>query len=751
MARNRHSKGSSLLAALAPAAAACAGGCDDTAPAEKPAAPAEGGTPAAAPDANYGALGAEARGRGGEGAPGLWRGDFGRVPPGDEAGGAPGRPDLARVAPLYGLRPADLRLARERADGLGYRHFKYRPQIEGEDVVGAEIVVHVDPKGLAFAAHGNARPGEAVARASLREPPADLGPRYASAARSAPELVYVRSSRDGRVYRAWSVVAEGEREGDPYRDRVFVDGLSGRVVDVHPQIHAARDRQVHSAEHNIWLPGALKRAEGQAPAADAIVNGNYDRLGDAYRCYEQLFGRDSYDGAGATLTSSVHYVQNFANAFWNGTQMVYGDGDGVQSGPLALALDVTAHELTHAVTDSESGLVYQDESGAINEGMSDVFAAVCEAFVDGAVGPNTWKVGEAVWTPNTPGDALRYLNNPTLDGYSVDYYPERLLGFEDNGGVHGNSGIANHAFYLLAVGGKHVRNKTPDVTVPALGIEKAGQIWYRAQTTYLSPSSGFQGLRAALRQAATDLYGETAAAATDKSLDAVGAPGGAPPPPPSTVALVNGQPLGGQSAAQGTSRFFSIDLPAGASNIRVTTSGGSGDADLYGKIGSAPGGAADATWKSETTTTAETIAPANGTTGKLYLQLLAYASYSNVTIKAEYGFGSAPPPPQPAPALANGAPVSNLAGAKGSKTFFTFDVPAGATNLRFRTSGGSGDADLYVKFGIEPATSSYDFRSAGTSNNETVAPTIAKAGKYYVMVYGYTAYSGLSLTASYTP
>ncbi|HEU4412839.1 MAG TPA: M4 family metallopeptidase [Polyangiaceae bacterium] len=742
MARIRHWKGSSLLAALAPAAAACAGGCADDAPPEKPDAPGADAAAGGASDAAARAPGVVASGRGEARAPGLVRGDFGRL----RAGAA--LPSLAPIAPLYDLSPADLRLDRVRDDALGYRHFKYRQQIDGEAVVGSELVVHADPKGLVYAAQGNARPGRAVPDALVRRPPDGLGPRYAGAVRSAPELVYVLSSRDGRVYRAWSLVAEGTREGDPYKDRVFVDALTGQIVDVRPMIHTAVNRQVYSADHSIWLPGTLQRGEGQGPAGDGVVNANYDHLGKVYACYQQLFGRDSYDGAGAALTSSVHYVQNYVNAFWNGTQMVYGDGDGVQSGSLALSFDVTAHELTHAVTEHESNLVYQDEPGAINEAMSDVFGAVCEAFADGAVTADTWKVGEDVWTPGVAGDALRYLNNPTLDGYSTDFYPERLLGFEDYGGVHANSGIANHAFYLLAVGGKHVRNKTPDVTVPALGLEKAGQIWYRANTQYLTVSSGFASLRAALKQAATDLYGADAGTATDRSMDAVGAPGGAPPPPPSTVTLANGQPLGGQAASQGASLYYAIDLPSGASNIRVTTTGGSGDADLYGKIGSPPAGQTDCAWKSETTTTAETITVPNGTTGKLYLQLLAYAAYSNVTIKAEYGTSSSPPPSPNA--LKNGVPATGLAGASGSKTYFTFDVPSGASNLRFRTSGGSPDADLYVKFGAEPGTSSYDFRSASGTNTETVAPASAKAGRYYVMVHGYTSYSGVSLTASYS-
>jgi vibriolysin len=741
----RSSKGPSLFFALASSVAACLSGCaDEGAPGAADVADDVAKAVAAVPDAQVREVAAD-------GLPAFVVGDFGRVaPPAAQADAlAPDAgPDLARVAPLFRLRASDLRLARATTDALGYRHYKYRQQIGGEEVVGSEVAVHVDPKGLVYAARGNARASVPVPASALGRAAPRLDAAYEGAALGAPELVYVLSSRDNRVYRAWSIVAEGEREGAPFKDRVFVDARTGQTVDVHPLIHTGLNRKIHSGNNGFSLPGTVKRTEGQAPNADSVVNANYDLLGNVYNGYLSLFGRDSYDGAGAQLVSTVHHQQNYVNAFWNGTQMVYGDGDGVQSSSLALSFDVTAHELTHAVTERESGLIYQNESGAINEALSDIFGAILEANLDGAISANTWKVGESVWTPATPGDALRYLDNPTLDDYSPDFYPERLTGSSDNGGVHGNSGIANHAFYLLTVGGQHVRNKTPDVTVPALGIEKAGQIWYRANTTYLGPSSGFASLRTALRQAATDLYGADAAAATDASLDAVGVPGGAPPPPPPTVVLANGQAVGGQGASQGGSLFYTIDLPANATGIKVTTSGGSGDADLYGKIGSAPNGSADATFKSEGATTAETISIPNGTTGKLFVQLFAYSTFSNVTIKAEYSGTTQPPAGD---VLQNGVPVTGLSGAKSSKKVFTFAVPAGAKNLRFVTSGGTPDADLYVKFGAEPTTSSYDFRSINATNSESITPGTVKTGTYFVVVSGYTAYSGLSLTASFTP
>ena len=177
--------------------------------------------------------------------------------------------------------------------------------------------------------------------------------------------------------------------------------------------------------------------------ADPVVNTNYDHLGTVYNCYSSLFGRDSINNAGATLISTVHHRVKYVNAFWDGTQMVYGDGDNVTATNLANSLDVTAHELTHAVTDNESDLIYSGESGGLNESMSDIFGAVCEWYGDGkVVSARTWLIGDDVWTPATPGDALRYMANPTQDGVSLDYYPDYASGVD----VHYSSGISNLAF-----------------------------------------------------------------------------------------------------------------------------------------------------------------------------------------------------------------------------------------------------------------------------------------------------------------
>lgn len=195
--------------------------------------------------------------------------------------------------------------------------------------------------------------------------------------------------------------------------------------------------------------------------------------------------------------------------------MVYGDGDGTTFRPLSAGLDVVAHELTHAVTDTSSDLIYQNESGALNEAMSDVFGTLVEFYDNN--NPD-YEIGEDIYTPNIPNDALRSMSDPTKSG-DPDHYSKRYTGSEDNGGVHINSGIINKAAYLLTKGGTHY-----GVNISGIGDDKVGQIYYRANTVYLTASSTFSQARAALVQSAADLYGAGSAevASVNKSFDAVG-------------------------------------------------------------------------------------------------------------------------------------------------------------------------------------------------------------------------------------
>jgi hypothetical protein len=193
--------------------------------------------------------------------------------------------------------------------------------------------------------------------------------------------------------------------------------------------------------------------------------------------------------------------------------MTYGDGDGTNYTPL-VTLDIAGHEMTHGVTERTANLTYSGESGAINESMSDVFGAMVELYSrGGTVTADTWKIGEQAYTPATAGDALRYMNNPHLAGNAgftsnddPDHYSERYTGTSDSGGVHINSGIGNHVFYLTAAGGTH---HLSGVTVTGIGTSDAERIWYRALTVYMTSGTNYAGARTATLNAATDLFGST--------------------------------------------------------------------------------------------------------------------------------------------------------------------------------------------------------------------------------------------------
>ncbi|MCY0992458.1 M4 family metallopeptidase [Nannocystis sp. ILAH1] len=435
---------------------------------------------------------------------------------------------LADMAPVFRLGDeTDLEAVRHHTDSLGKVHVRFRQYLHDLPVVGGELTVHADAaSGQVQAVTGRVVPAEALPLAPTLDPDeaieavADrLAAEWASV--DVPELVYVVTEAGPRL--AWQAVVEYEDEEGPQRDIVFADAVSGEMVARHPQIHHAKNRKVYDANNGTKLPGKLVVSEGGA-SDDKVVQAANDLSGVVYDFYVSKFGRDSFDAAGATIHSTVHYSKNYVNAFWNGQQMVYGDGDGYYASPFAQDLDVVAHELTHAVTQYEASLVYQNQSGALNEAMSDIMAAAADAFKNG-VSAKTWLLAETCWTPGVANDAMRYMANPTQDGQSYDYYPERYTGQQDNGGVHINSGIANLAFYLLSQGGKHPRNKTTTV-VPALGIDKAAQIFYRALTNYLNSNATFQDARDATAQAASELYDAEAVAAVHAAWTAVGVPGG---------------------------------------------------------------------------------------------------------------------------------------------------------------------------------------------------------------------------------
>jgi Zn-dependent metalloprotease len=265
-----------------------------------------------------------------------------------------------------------------------------------------------------------------------------------------------------------------------------------------------RRRQIFDCKDFNDLPGDPVRSETDtAPNRDKAVNEAFDHAGTTWDFYKTIFGRESVDGNGKTLVSSVHYSQKYDNAFWNGQQMVYGDGDGVIFQRFTAALDVIAHELTHGVTQFSAQLAYHDQPGALNESMSDVFGSMVKQWMlDQTVTQADWLIGAAIMAPGFKGRALRDMANPgtafddphlgkdTQPGHMKDYVQTDA----DNGGVHTNSGIPSRAFVLAAkaIGGN--------------SWEKTGKIWYVTLTQRLTAEAGFAKCATETVSVARDLF-----------------------------------------------------------------------------------------------------------------------------------------------------------------------------------------------------------------------------------------------------
>ncbi|NNB85984.1 peptidase M4 [Corallococcus exiguus] len=541
---------------------------------------------------------------------------------------------LPSIASLFRLSASDLQVRKISVDEQGVSHIRYAQTLNGLPVVGEELVVHVDSSGAIFGANGSARSGGAVSArplvaAEAAQTAALRDTKGTGLATEGARLVYVRAE-DGRLRLAYEVRVTGESELMPLRDRVYVDALNGATLLRVPEIHTALNRKLYSANNGTTTPGTLKRSEGQAAIGDAHVDTNYDMLGYTYDCYKTNFNRDSLNNAGQTLISTVHYSRNYVNAYWDGTQMVYGDGDGVNSIELGKDADVTVHELTHAVTENESNLTYSGQSGGLNEAMSDTFGAICESWKSGSwsTAADIWKVGEDVWTPGTAGDALRYMDDPAKDGASIDWAPN--YSGQD---VHYTSGVPNLAFALLAKGGTHPRGRST-VVVTGIGVQKAAQIWYYANANLYTAGTTYDQAKTWTIQAATALGYDAATQASVKAAwEAVGV--GVTVPPPTCTALTNGVAKTGLSGAASSANYYCIDLPVSKASTYVM-SGGTGDADMYIKFGSAP-----------TTTSydcrpylsgnAETCSAAAKTAaGKMYIMVRGYSAYSGVSLKATY-------------------------------------------------------------------------------------------------------------------
>ncbi len=412
-------------------------------------------------------------------------------------------------------------------DALGLEHVRLQQVADGIPVTAGELIVHLRGDRV-VAVNGHTLPdpmpvlipdltpagAQEAARALIEKHKADLAP---GAFYGEPRLeVFNRGMIDEGAHPtrlAWFVEATGEG----LREFIWVDAQTGGVLLNFSQLADARNRTVYDVALGTTLPGTLVRSEGGAATGIVDADQAYDFAGATYDYFFNTHGRDSYDGAGAGLVSSVRYRQPsqpgvpYQNAFWNGTQMVYGEG-------FAAADDVVAHELTHAVTEYSANLFYYYQSGALNESFSDIFGQTVD-FVRGAgddTGIARWRLAEDLsigairdmMTPTTFGDPGKLSDSAQFFCVSNGWTNPN----GDSGGVHINSGVPNHAFALMVDGGSYNGR-----TITGIGLAKAGLIQYRALTTYLTSGSTFADNSTAVNQSCTDLVGTGGITAGDCS------------------------------------------------------------------------------------------------------------------------------------------------------------------------------------------------------------------------------------------
>lgn len=417
-----------------------------------------------------------------------------------------------------------------------------------------QVIPNLEDKNIPAAASISAEQAETIAKADIEK---EVGKVKSYDGVKKDLFVY---EKDGNYYLAYLVKASISKPAPGYW-HYFVDATNGNVIEKYNAVDnitgfgygvlgarqsfeiaqdtktgqfnlfdGKRGQGIHTFDaenmnENLfnlfsqWLGYTGEEVESKSKffedkaAVDAHVN-----AGKVYDYYKKTFNRNSFDDKGAKLISTVHVGTAWNNAAWNGVQMMYGDGDGKTFIPLSAGLDVIGHELTHAVTEHTANLVYKNESGALNESLSDIMGVMVEK--------KSWDLGADIYTPGKPGDALRSLKDPASipnplkpgEGYP-DHYNKRYTGTADNGGVHINSSINNKAAYLVSEGGDHY-----GVKVTGVGREATEKIYYRALTKYLTANSDFKMMRQAALQSAEDLYGKNSKAvqAVTKAYDAVG-------------------------------------------------------------------------------------------------------------------------------------------------------------------------------------------------------------------------------------
>ncbi|QHT69177.1 T9SS type A sorting domain-containing protein [Rhodocytophaga rosea] len=287
-----------------------------------------------------------------------------------------------------------------------------------------------------------------------------------------------------------------EKNGNSYRLRDFSRGLGIETYTMKNGTDYTIASDVTDTDNN-WTAAEFDNATKDNAALDAHWGAMM-----TYDYFNTVHNRNSFDGNGAKIKNYVHYSSNYSNAFWNGSVMTYGDG-GTMGNIIVqpfTSLDITAHEIGHALCQHTANLVYANESGALNEAFSDIWGAMVEQYA--APEKDMWSIGEDI------NYTIRSMSNPNIfehpDTYLGQYW---YSGSGDNGGVHINSGVLNHWFYILSIGKSGMNDNGDSYTVTGIGIDKAAKIAFRTESIYLTANSKYADTRVFSIQAAIDLYG----------------------------------------------------------------------------------------------------------------------------------------------------------------------------------------------------------------------------------------------------
>ena len=553
----------------------------------------------------------------------------------------------------------------DRVTDRGVRNHRYQQTFRGLPIFGEHVIVNEDTQGNLRTLFGRKVDGLAseiapgaprldANRAKAIGRTVGLGNRVAflrTSAEKAELMIWIDS--DGRAHKAWvvSYFADAARGGSPMRPTVILNADTGRVLAQWDNLQHAlvgtgpggnqktgqyeygtnygfldvtqsgttctmSNTNVKTVNLNGGTSGTTAFAYTCPRNTVKAINGAYSPLNDAHYFGGVIFNMyNAYIGKAPLtfqLVMKVHYSSNYENAFWDGSAMTFGDG-ATTFYPL-VSLDVASHEVSHGFTSQNSNLTYSGQSGGINEAYSDMAGEAAEYYMRGS---NDWLVGADIFKGT---GALRYMNNPPQDGRSIDNAANFTTGMD----VHYSSGVYNKAFYLLA-------------TKPGWNTQKAFQVFARANDLYWTASTNYNQGACGVQTATTDL-GYTVADVTAAFTSVGVSCGGGTTPPPATVALTNGVAVTNQAATSGNALSYTLVVPAGATNLTFTSSGGTGDADMYVKFGSAP---TDTVYdcRPYKSGNAESCTFATPQAGTYHVRLKAYSSFSGVSLVGSYSTG----------------------------------------------------------------------------------------------------------------